>query len=143
MGNARIPDVNELFLAGRLTRDPELKQLSSGTQLAKFGFVHSRKFKGEEHPMFIDVTVWGQSAEYVAQNLTKGDKVMLRGRLEQETWDDKQTGAKRSKHTMTAHNVNALEWPDDGQQAAPKKEYDGGYVAPPKEQPIPEDDIPF
>lgn len=96
---------------GNLTRDPELKYLSSGNATARFGLAVNRRFQknGEwtEQTSYFDVSTYGSLAENIANCLTKGTKVVVTGRLEQRTWDDKETGEKRSAIEIVADEVGA------------------------------------
>ena len=146
MSDLRMPDLNRVILAGRLTRDPELKYTPSGTAVCKMGLAVSRTFKGKdgekrEETLFVDLTAWEKSAEYYGQHLRKGRPVIVEGRLRSDTWDDKTTGQKRSKIEITVMRLQQLDWEDRGGG--------GGAAAPSRpepreiEEPIPEDDIPF
>ena len=140
MSDLRMPDLNHVFLSGRLTRDPELRYLPNGTPLCKIGLAVSRTYKVEgerrEDTLFIDVTAWRGTAEYCGENLRKGRPILVEGRLKMDTWDDKTTGEKRSKIEVQAHRIQTLDW-EDRQGSAPKP-------APrPIEEPVPEDDMPF
>ncbi|MBN2308814.1 MAG: single-stranded DNA-binding protein [Candidatus Hydrogenedentes bacterium] len=141
MSDLRMPDVNKVFLAGRLTRDPELRYLTSGTPLCKMGLAVSRMYKtreGErrEETVFINVTAWRGTAEYCGEHLKKGRPVLVEGRLKSDEWEDKNTGQKRTSIEVQADRIQQLDWDDQGAQA-PKPE--------PRtiEEPVPEDDIPF
>ena len=142
MSDFRMPDLNKVFLAGRLTRDPELRYIQSGTALCKLGLAVSRKYRtkeGEqrEETLFINVTCWGKTAEYVGENYHKGRPVLIEGKLKSDEWEDKNTGQKRTSIEVTADRVHALDWDDRG----------GGKPSKPEpraiEEPVPEDDIPF
>ncbi len=142
MSDLRMPDLNKVFLAGRLTRDPELRYIQSGTALCKLGLAVSRKYRtkdGElrEETLFINVTCWGKTAEYVGENYHKGRPVLIEGKLKSDDWEDKNTGQKRTSIEVTADRVHALDWDDRG----------GGKPSKPEpraiEEPVPEDDIPF
>jgi len=113
--NLRMPDMNRVTIAGHLTRDPELKHVGSGTALCKLGLACNRRYKlkdGEqrEETLFINVTVWGKAAEYVAENLSKGRPVLVEGRLKSDEWEDKDTGKKRSAIEISADKVQSLDW---------------------------------
>jgi single-strand DNA-binding protein len=144
MSDLRMPDMNKVTLAGRLTRDPELRYTSSNVALCKLGLAVSRFYKtrdGErkEDTLFVDVTVWDRSAEYCGENLKKGRPVLVEGRLTMSEWEDRDTGKKRRKLEVTAQRVQHLDWEDRGGSG-------GGSSRPeprPIEEPIPEDDIPF
>lgn len=154
MGNVRVPDLNQVIIAGRITRDPELKYTSGGQAYCKVSVANSRFYKdkrGEraETVTFVDATVWGPSAEYVGKNIRKGRAVLVEARLQTDEWEDKQTGQRRSKLTLNAHRITPLEWENDrqveGQQGPSRYEQspDQARGNPLPDEPIPEDDIPF
>jgi single-strand DNA-binding protein len=92
---------NKVILAGNLTRDPELKYLSKGTALCRFSLAINRSYKtdtGEtkEEVTFVEVESFGRQAEVIAQYLRKGRALLVEGRLRQDSWEDKQTGQKRT-----------------------------------------------
>ena len=105
---------NKVILVGNLTRDVELKYTPSGTAIAKFGLATNRTYKdtmtGEtkQEVMFIDITVFGRSAEVANQYLSKGKKVLIEGRLVLDQWVDA-TGQKRSKHSIVAEKVQFMD----------------------------------
>lgn len=93
-------------IGGRLTRDPELKYVGKNdTALTSFGMAFGETRQGEEKPAFIDVKVWGKSAEFVNEHFTKGQECVVIGSLEMEEWTDKQSGAKRSRLTVNATSM--------------------------------------
>ena len=101
--------LNVVIIGGNLTRDPELKYVPSGTAVTKFSVAVNRKFKTREGDFkdevsFIDVTVWGKSAENCSQYLKKGSPCIVQGRLKQEQWESAE-GQKRSRITVVADNV--------------------------------------
>src|SRR3954453_16226447 len=96
--------VNKIFLMGNLTRDPELRQLPSGTAVCDFGMATNRIYKtagGEEkqETVFVECTAFGRTAEVIAEYCPKGRPIFVEGRLHYETWEDK-TGNRRSKLTV-------------------------------------------
>ncbi len=105
---------NKVILVGNLTRDVELKYTPSGTAIAKFGIATNRTYKdtmtgeNKQEVMFIDVTVFGRSAEVANQYLSKGRKVLVEGRLVLDQWVDS-TGQKRSKHSVVAEKVQFMD----------------------------------
>ena len=151
MPDLKMPNINEVTLAGRLTRDPEMKYASTGVAICSFGVAVSRQYKtrdGEkkEEVYFGECEVFDKAAEYVGQYLHKGDPVYVTGSLKTDSWEDRQTGAKRSKTRIRARSVQGLAWPSDGQQSAPSQNY--GEPARPSapaqaEVPMPDDDLPF
>jgi single-strand DNA-binding protein len=105
--------LNKILLIGNLTRDVEIRYTQGGTAIAKFGLAVNRRWKdrnaGEdrEETMFIDVNVFGRSAEIAHQYLSKGRQVLVEGRLVLEQWTD-QNGQKRSRHSVSADNLQFL-----------------------------------
>ena len=143
MADLRMPDLNKVFLAGRLTREPELRYIQSGTALCKLGLAVSRKFRtkdGEqrEETLFINVTCWGKTAEFVGENFHKGRPIVVEGRLKSDEWEDKNTGQKRTSIEVTADRVQSLDWEDRGGGSKSSKPAPRAI-----EEPVPEDDIPF
>ena len=102
--------VNQVNLAGNVTRDPEVRFLSSGTAVARVSLaVNNRIKKGDEwvdDPCFVDITVFGKSAEWIGENVDKGNAVFVTGRLQFRTWE--QDGQKRSKHEVIAEKITLL-----------------------------------
>ena len=152
MGDLRVPDLNNVLVAGRLTRDPELKYTSGGQAYCKIGVANSRYYKDksgnrQEDTTFLDAVVWGPMAEFVGERLRKGRAVLLEGRLTTSEWEDRNTGQKRSKVEVNARRVTPLEWDDDGSRSGSGPRPQQQAPAPPApreiEEPIPEDDIPF
>jgi len=109
---------NRVILIGNLTRDVELRHTPNGTALAKIGLATNRTYKdsmsgeNKQEVMFIDVDVWGRSAETANQYLRKGSKVLIEGRLTLQQWTD-QNGQKRSKHSVTAERLQFLDSRND------------------------------
>ncbi len=147
--------VNSVFLTGNLTRDPEVKYLKSGTAVASFGLaVNNRKKVGDEwldNPCFIDITLFGKTAEQIGETLDKGMPVMIEGRLEFRQWEA-QDGTKRSKHEIIADIVKPLvKFQKDGGSRSSRDpgsddEYTqshGGRQMPRGGQPTRDDDVPF
>ncbi|MCX5923560.1 MAG: single-stranded DNA-binding protein [Candidatus Dependentiae bacterium] len=101
---------NRIILVGNLTRDPELKQISSGMSVCRLGLATNRPFKNKQtgatmqEVCYVDIDVWGAQAESCRQYLAKGRPVLIEGRLKFDTWQDAQ-GATRSKHSISADRV--------------------------------------
>jgi len=101
---------NRIIIMGNLTRDPELKQLSSGQSLCRLGLASNRQYRNKQsgdlsqEVCFIDVDVWGSQAENCKQYLAKGRPVLVEGRLKFDTWQSTD-GSTRSKHTIVAERV--------------------------------------
>ncbi len=96
---------NKVIMMGRLTRDPDLRTIPSGTPVCEFGIAADSGWGDNKKTCFIDVTVWGKQAEFVAKYFNKGDGIHLEGRLDFDRWEDKNGGGKRSKHRVTAERV--------------------------------------
>ena len=110
---------NKVVLVGNLTRDIELRYLQNGTAIGKTGIAVTRKFNsgnGEkrEETCFIDIDFWGRTAEIANQYLRKGSKVLIEGRLKLDQWQDQQTGANRSKHSVVVESMEMLSAPQGG-----------------------------
>ena len=108
-----MPSLNKVILMGNLTRDPEIKHTASGTAVGDISLAVNRVTKDEngekrEEVTFIDVTLWGRIAELAGQYLAKGRLVLIEGRLHLDQWQDKETGANRSKLKVVATNVQFL-----------------------------------
>ena len=105
---------NKVILAGNLSRNVELKYTPSGTAIGQFGIATNRAYKdtqtGEtkQEVMFIDVKVFGRSAETANQYLHKGSKALIEGRLVLDQWVDS-NGQKRSKHSVVAEKIQFLD----------------------------------
>ena len=107
------------MLIGNLTRDPEVRYTPKGTAVTDIGLACNRSYtldSGErrEDVTFIDVTLWGKSAELVGQYMKKGRPIYVEGRLQMDSWDDKQTGQKRTKLKVVGENFQFLGGRDDG-----------------------------
>jgi len=142
MSDLRMPDLNQVILAGRLTQDPELRYTPSGTALCKLRLAVSRMYKtkeGErrEETLFINVTTWDRTAEFCGENLKKGRPILVEGRLRSNDWEDKTSGQKRSMIEVHAQRIQQLDWADQSGAPTPRPQ--------PREieEPVPEDDIPF
>lgn len=101
---------NIVTIVGNVTRDPELRFSQAGLAIVSLGVAHNQRRmvngKWEDGDVsFFDVTIFGQTAENVADSITKGTRVVVFGRLTQDTWEDKDTGDKRSKVKIIAEEV--------------------------------------
>lgn len=110
---------NKVIMVGNLTRDVELRYLNTGSALATFGLASNRRYKKADgmqvdDTCFVDVTLFGRTAEVANQYLRKGSKVLIEGRLNFETWTDQQ-GGKRSKHTIIAESMQMLDTKQQGE----------------------------
>ena len=133
------------MLIGNLTRDPELRRTAKGTAVTEIGLAINRFFTSEtgerrEETTFVDVTLWARLAELADQYLRKGRPVYIEGRLQLDTWDDKNTGQKRSRLRVVGEQMQFLGGRQDGDGGGGGGNYnrqDGGqqqYSAPPQQQ---------
>jgi single-strand DNA-binding protein len=141
-----MANFNKVILIGNLTRDPECRTFGNGGKVANFGIAVNHKRKNtqtgllEDEPMFIDCEAfnWGERgtlANIVEQYCRKGGLVCLEGRLRLDQWDDKTTGAKRSKHKLVVESLQLLGSKADGQGGgggAPRSMTSAGASAPPQ-----------
>jgi len=158
---------NKVLLMGNLTRDPELRYTPKGTAVAKFGLAVNRVWRTEtgetkEEVTFVDIDVFGRTAENVSQYMHKGSPIFIEGRLRLDTWEDKQTQQKRSKLSVVADTVQFIGGPrqnDAGAEASvpsaapssqsrprPSAASPAKQQEPPHHddaQPPEEDDVPF
>ena len=114
-----MASLNRVLLIGNLTRDPETRYTQKGTAIADIGVAINRTWtddSGEkrEEAVFIDVTLWGRQAEVAHEYLRKGSQVFIEGRLKLDTWDDKQTGQRRSRLGVVAETMQMLGSRTDG-----------------------------
>lgn len=101
--------INKAFIFGNLTRDPELRSLPSGGQVASFGVATNRVFKKadgskQEATEFHNIVVFGRQAETVSQYLKKGSSVFVEGRMQTRSWDSPEKG-KQYRTEIVAERV--------------------------------------
>jgi single-strand DNA-binding protein len=162
-----MASLNKVMLIGNLTRDPEIRYTPKGTAVAELGMAVNRRYTAEngekrEEVTFVDVTLWGKTAELAGEYLKKGRPVYIEGRLQLDSWDDKQTGQKRSKLKIVGEEMQFLGGRDSGEsrgggeydeprsdrRPAPSQRPSGRPSSPPKPPADPDldvesDDIPF
>lgn len=124
--------VNHVMVMGRLTNDVEVKATSTGKQVATFSLAVDRQGEGTD---FFEVTAWEKLADILGQYTSKGSRILVQGQIGQQTWEDKETGKKRSKVVITARDVTLLDSKSEGVQR--------DKVAPVGDEPVNLDDIPF
>src|SRR6266480_6847566 len=108
-----MANLNKVLLMGNLTRDPEVRYTPKGTAVAELGIAVNRIYSGEngekrEEVTFVDVTVWGRTAENVGEYLKKGRPVFIEGRLQLDSWEDKQSGQKRNKLKVIGETMQLI-----------------------------------
>jgi len=153
--------LNQVFLMGNLTRDPELRQTPTGQNVCSFSLALNRSYKDQsgewqEATDYIDIVAWGPLAERVSQYLSKGRRCLVQGRLQSRSWE--QEGQKRSKVEVLANDVTFLDSRGGGDseggyngggnseaasKPAPSKKKDDVVIEDIGDEPINLDDIPF
>ncbi len=114
-----MANVNKVILIGNVTRDPEVKYTPKGSAVTDIGMAINRNYtldNGEkrEEVTFVDVTFWGRQAETLGEYVKKGRSIYVEGRLQLDTWDDKQSGQKRSKLRIVGDTFQFLGSRSDG-----------------------------
>ena len=133
--------MNKAILVGRLTRDPDVRYTQTGKVVATFTLAVDRYSReGQREADFIPVVVWGKMAEVCGDNLTKGRKVLVDGRIQVRNYEDK-TGQKRYVTEIVAQSVEFLERRDGASSSSGKPAADEeGAFGP---EIYPDDDVPF
>jgi len=108
--------INQVIIMGRLTRDPEMRTTTTGKTIASFSLAVDRQGQDDQADFF-DVTAWEKLGELVNQYLSKGRRCLVQGRLRQDSWDDKETGKKRTRIEVVATDVTFLDGPNGGEGA--------------------------
>jgi single-strand DNA-binding protein len=149
---------NKVILLGNLTRDPEVRYTPKGTAVTDLGLAVNRTYTADngekrEEVTFVDVTFWGRTAEVAGEYLKKGRPVFVEGRLQLDSWDDKQSGQKRTKLKVIGENMQMLGAPrgagggggGGGDEEGSSASRPSRSAPPPKAAPsAPDDDeIPF
>ncbi len=155
---------NKVILVGNLTRDPQVRYTPGGSAVAEIGLAVNRSWfdknsnSRKEETTFVDVTLWGRTAEVASEYLTKGRSVLIEGRLHLDQWDDKESGQKRSKLKVVGENMTMLGGRGEtggggnsggGYSAGANAPAHGGSSSPSDsfydEAPggVPDDDVPF
>lgn len=134
---------NKVILIGNVTRDPQVKTISGGTSVAELGLAVNRQWfdkstnQKKEEVTFVDVTMWGRTAEVAGEYLRKGSQVLIEGRLQLDAWDDKSSGQKRSKLRVVGETMTMLGGKSDTRQHEPAQQ------APSEPDQADTGDIPF
>ena len=116
-------DFNKVIILGRLTRDPEVKYSSSGTAICSWGMAINRRYNGSdgerrEEVCFVDLKAFGRQAEIVGEYVTKGNPLLVEGRLSFYSWEDEE-GKKRNKLSVIAERVQLMGKRRDDEDAPP------------------------
>lgn len=108
-----MANLNRVLLIGNLTRDPELRVTPKGSSICQFGLAVNRTFKDgagqqREETTFIDIEAWGRQGEVISKYCSKGRPLFVEGRLRFDSWDDKNTGQKRSRLSVVLENFQFI-----------------------------------
>jgi single-strand DNA-binding protein len=127
-----MPNLNKVMLMGNITRDPELRYTPKGMAVTDIGLAVNRRYKVEnevrEEVTFVDITFWGKQAEVVCQWMKKGRPLYVEGRLQMDTWDDKQSGKKMSRLKVIGEDFQFI-----GSREGGRQEESGGAVSEPRQ----------
>ncbi|MBF1033654.1 MULTISPECIES: single-stranded DNA-binding protein [unclassified Candidatus Nanosynbacter] len=136
--------INQVILLGRLTRDPEQRTTASGKNVVSFSIAVDRQSQDDQADFF-NITAWDKLGDLVMQYLSKGRRVLIQGRLRQDSWEDKDTGKRQSRIEVTASDVTFLDGPsgDNSGSAAPKTTKKEEVVTEIDDKPIDLSEIPF
>lgn len=110
--------LNHITIAGRLTKDVEMRRTNSGKAVASFTLAVDRDFSKEKETDFIDCTAWGNTGEFVSKYFSKGKMAIVSGRLQLRKWEDK-NGNKRTSPEVVAENVYFCEKKDSNSDTMP------------------------
>ena len=124
-----MASINSVHILGNLTRDPEVRYTPKGSAVTDISLALNRVWYDDQNQKheecdFIDVTVFGKTAENCGKFLAKGLRLHVEGRLKQENWEDKATGQKKSKVKVVADKVTFIDFREDGtrQEAQPQRQ---------------------
>jgi len=136
--------INQVILLGRLTRNPEQRTTASGKNVVSFSIAVDRPTQDDQADFF-NITAWEKLGDLVMQYLSKGRRVLVQGRLRQDSWEDKETGKRQSRIEVTASDVTFLDGPsgDNSGSAAPKTTKKEEVVTEIDDKPIDLSEIPF
>jgi len=145
MSQFRMFDINKVFLAGRLTRDPELRYTPDGTAVANLGLAVSRQYttsSGEkrEDTLFVNVEVWRKQAEAISKYSGKGRPLYVEGRLRSRSWET-DSGQRRSVVEVRADRVQFMDWVERDEPAGGDAR--DAAEPPTHDEPPTDDDVPF
>jgi single-strand DNA-binding protein len=146
--------LNKVFLYGNLTRDPELKAIPSGQQVATFGIATNRTYKGkdgqrQEATEFHNIVAWGRQAEVIAQYMKKGRPIFIEGRIQTRSWEGKEDGKKQYRTEIVVENFQFGSDSKGGGSPSDSRGVDASQQAPASEgikypdEEINPEDIPF
>ena len=104
---------SKVVLMGNLTRDPENRTTSGGQNVTNFSLAVNRSWKSadgtqQEQVSFINCVAWGKTGEIISQYVSKGNPLLVSGRLDQRSWDDKDSGQKRTVVEVIVEDFNFI-----------------------------------
>lgn len=125
---------SKAIITGNLTRDPELRSTPNGASVCSFSVAVNRTYRdasGEqkEDVSFIDCSAWGKLGEMISQYAKKGTGVLVSGRLDQRSWEDKTTGSKRSRVEIVVEDFNFTGARDNSGSSSYSNNYGGAGTA--------------
>lgn len=148
MADLRLPRLNKVFIAGRITQEPELRYTPKGTPVVRFTVATDRRYKDEmdqwqSMPMYIDVIAWSNQAENICKIAHKGTAVLLEGRINTRSYVDS-NNINRKVFEIIADHIQSLERipkaeGEGVEEEVPLPEEEPNYVA----EPVTDDDVPF
>ncbi|HOY84453.1 MAG TPA: single-stranded DNA-binding protein [Candidatus Syntrophosphaera sp.] len=144
MADLKVPRLNRVLIAGRITKELELKYTPKGSPVVNFSVAMDKRFKDESDqwqsvPVYVDVVAWNQTAENLCKQAHKGTAVLVEGKIDVRSYVD-QNNVNRKVFEIIADFVQTLEW---------KPREEGGDTPPPPEEPphtgsdATNDDVPF
>ncbi|MCB5285038.1 MAG: single-stranded DNA-binding protein [Candidatus Cloacimonetes bacterium] len=144
MADLKVPRLNRVLIAGRITKELELKYTPKGSPVVNFSVAMDKRFKDESDqwqsvPVYVDVVAWNQTAENLCKQAHKGTAVLVEGKIDVRSYVD-QNNVNRKVFEIIADFVQTLEW---------KPREEGGDTPPPHEEPphagsdATNDDVPF
>lgn len=150
MSELRLADLNRVFMVGRLTKDPELRQTTNGTSVANFTIALNRRYKSatgewKDEATYVGVVAWQKLAELCKQYLAKGRAVLVEGKLQNRNWET-EDGQKRSTIEIRADRIEFLDREARTSFGAGASGAESGPEPVPGEEPAlnkSDDDLPF
>jgi single-strand DNA-binding protein len=157
-------ELNKVMVIGCVVADPIMRMTNGGKAVGDIRIAVNRRLNADnQETAFVDVTVWDKAAEFAKNYLKKGSKVFIEGRLKEDTWEDKTSGAKRSKIGITAERIQFAETKSEaearagggGEDGSQERQRATGYTSAPRRQAAPaqtpatvgapegEEDLPF
>lgn len=137
---------SKAIVAGNVTRDPELRTTTSGSQVCSFSIAVNRSYRGndgnqQDQVSFIECIAWGKSGETIAQYVKKGSGLLVSGRLEQRSWDDKTSGQRRSRTEVVVDDFTFIGGNGNGGGAGAGNSAPRSTSSAPRDEVVP-DDVP-